>query len=78
MQKNSEGSRKNNQRRSFLKTGENYFQVMMHVNNIKHQHAAVNHIKEHLSLEEVLIHVDFSENYGCKYGKEIQSAHFGG
>ncbi|VEN40097.1 unnamed protein product [Callosobruchus maculatus] len=26
---------------------------------------------------EVLIHMDFSENYNCKYGREIQSAHFG-
>ncbi|KAL4713895.1 hypothetical protein ACJJTC_015549 [Scirpophaga incertulas] len=25
-----------------------------------------------------LLHIDFSENYGCKYGSEIQSAHFGG
>lgn len=27
---------------------------------------------------EAMLHVDFSENYGCKYAAEVQSAHFGG
>lgn len=26
---------------------------------------------------EIIIHIDFSENYCCKYDKEIQSVHFG-
>lgn len=25
-----------------------------------------------------MLHVDFSENYNCKYSEEIQSVHFGG
>ncbi|VEN62562.1 unnamed protein product, partial [Callosobruchus maculatus] len=27
---------------------------------------------------EGLLHIHFSENYGCKYAQEVQSAHFGG
>lgn len=27
--------------------------------------------------DEVLIHMVFSENYLCNYGKELQSVHFG-
>lgn len=26
---------------------------------------------------EVLFHIDFSENYVCKYSSEVQSVHFG-
>jgi hypothetical protein len=31
-----------------------------------------------LSDNDLLVHIDFSENYACKYAKEIQSVHFGG
>lgn len=34
--------------------------------------------EENLEKDECLLHVDFSENYACKYNKEIQSVHFGG
>lgn len=30
-----------------------------------------------LDVNEAVIHVDFSENYGCKNSLELQSAHFG-
>ncbi|KAK5640405.1 hypothetical protein RI129_011216 [Pyrocoelia pectoralis] len=33
---------------------------------------------EKIPMTDILIHVDFSENYSCKYFREIQSAHFGG
>jgi hypothetical protein len=48
-----------------------------HVCNIKHQYSAINHIKKNLKSNDVLLHVDFSENYSC-FGEEIQSYHFGG
>ena len=32
---------------------------------------------EHLTEEAVIIHVDFSENYTCKYSSEVQACHFG-
>lgn len=34
--------------------------------------------KKNHKTDEVLIHVDFSQNYECKYTREIQSMHFGG
>ncbi|VEN58242.1 unnamed protein product [Callosobruchus maculatus] len=44
----------------------------------KHQYDAISRIKADLDSGEALVHIDFSENYGCKYAEEIQSAHFGG
>lgn len=34
-------------------------------------------MKNKLKENEILLHVDFSENYSCKYAKETQSVHFG-
>lgn len=34
-------------------------------------------MKSSLSNAEVLLHMDFSENYQCKFGSEIQALHFG-
>lgn len=51
---------------------------LKHLLNIRHQYNSVEKIKINLGENEVLIHMDFSENYLCKYGREIQSAHFGG
>uniref|UniRef100_UPI00358F15CF uncharacterized protein n=1 Tax=Myxine glutinosa TaxID=7769 RepID=UPI00358F15CF len=30
-----------------------------------------------MSVDEALIHIDFSENYSCKYSSQIQAVHFG-
>ena len=49
-----------------------------HQRNIVHQYKAMNDLKSNLQDEEVLIHVDFSENYCTKYAEEIQAFHFGG
>lgn len=51
---------------------------VQHVNNIIHQHHAVRQIKKTLKENEAFLHMDFSENYNCKFGQEIQSFHFGG
>lgn len=56
---------------SMLKTSVNPF--FLH-----HQYLAISEIKNKLKENEALIHIDFSENYGCKYSEEVQSAHFGG
>lgn len=48
-----------------------------HVYKIRHQFRAYRHLKETLDVNEVVIHIDFSENYQCKHAAEIQSAHFG-
>lgn len=51
---------------------------MQHLANIINQFRAIRLIKQNLTPTDGLLHIDFSENYGCKYGSEIQSAHFGG
>ncbi|CAH1965064.1 unnamed protein product [Acanthoscelides obtectus] len=43
-----------------------------------HQYSAINHLKQNLQDDDVLIHIDFSENYYTKYAEEIQAFHFGG
>ncbi|WAR22139.1 hypothetical protein MAR_016113 [Mya arenaria] len=48
-----------------------------HVFNIRHKYQAISRLKENLKAEDVLIHIDFSENCNCKYHQEIQSIHFG-
>uniref|UniRef100_A0A8D8WWA4 Uncharacterized protein n=1 Tax=Cacopsylla melanoneura TaxID=428564 RepID=A0A8D8WWA4_9HEMI len=48
-----------------------------HVFNIKNQYKAYRTLKENLHDNETVIHIDFSENYMCKYSSEIQSFHFG-
>ena len=49
-----------------------------HTFNIGHQYRTLRSLKEQMSADEVTVHVDFSENYTCLYGAEIQSVHFGG
>lgn len=48
-----------------------------HSYNIKHQYSTLRELRENLSEDEVLLHVDFAENYLCKYASEIQAVHFG-
>ena len=49
----------------------------MHEFKIRHQLSAIRAAKDNLKDDELLIHVDFSENYSCKRGEEVQAAHFG-
>lgn len=49
-----------------------------HTLNITMQYSAIKELKESLTDNEVICHVDFSENYLLKYNEEIQSFHFGG
>lgn len=49
-----------------------------HIGTIAHQYQAIQNIKKNLTINDILIHVDFSENYCCKYSEEIQAVHFGG
>ncbi|XP_043285777.1 uncharacterized protein [Venturia canescens] len=52
--------------------------ILNHERNILHQYQCIKMKKESLTEKEVMIHMDFSENYCTKYGEEIQSFHFGG
>ncbi|CAH0555425.1 unnamed protein product [Brassicogethes aeneus] len=51
---------------------------LTHIGNILHQYHAMSSLKTSLKSNEIIIHVDFSENFSCKYGEEVQSLHFGG
>lgn len=54
-----------------------------HTFNINQQYAYCRELKKSMAKDShrlnqfTLIHIDFSENYTCKYGSEIQSVHFG-
>jgi len=50
---------------------------LKHVYRIQHQYNYTKQLKENLKHNECLIHVDFSENYMCKFSSETQSVHFG-
>ena len=49
-----------------------------HVYNIYHQYRALGEQRKQLCEDEALVQIDFSENFSCKYDREVQSAHFGG
>ena len=52
-------------------------QSARHFFNIGHQYKTLRLLRENLDEGEIIIHMDFSEKYSCKYQKEIQSVHFG-
>jgi len=49
-----------------------------HIYNIKHQYERMRKLRESLSQNEVVVHIDYCENYTCKYTREIKETHFGG
>ncbi|KAH9632038.1 hypothetical protein HF086_005369 [Spodoptera exigua] len=49
---------------------------LSHTSNIVNQYATVKCLKESLTTNEALVHMDFSENYSYKYSEEVQSMHF--
>lgn len=49
-----------------------------HQYNWLHQTEQCRRLKETLSDEEAVLHMDFSENYACKLATEVQAFHFGG
>ncbi|KAL2099467.1 hypothetical protein ACEWY4_005947 [Coilia grayii] len=57
---------------------ERLFHFRRHLYNIRWQYKAYRHLRETLTPKDCLIHIDFSENFTCKYATEIQSVHFGG
>lgn len=51
---------------------------LKHNLNITVQYEVMKQLKQNLKDNEILVHIDFSENYCLKYNQEIQSFHFGG
>lgn len=65
-----------------LETLNNEFQLELkkfkkHYFNVKTQYQAYRMYKENFKPFEVLIHIDFSENFACKLAEEVQMFHFG-
>lgn len=48
-----------------------------HLFNIKQQYTCCRELRKNMATEETLIHVDFSNNYVCRYTWEIQADAFG-
>ena len=51
---------------------------LKHEFTIAHQYQTLKVLKQNLTENDCLIHMDFSENFNTKYSEEIQSFHFGG
>ncbi|CAH0407914.1 unnamed protein product [Chilo suppressalis] len=71
-------SQKINPRNLIQKLESSLPKFFVHTGNILNQYQAITMIKQSLSPNETLLHMDFSENYCYKFAKEIQSLHFGG
>lgn len=56
----------------------NLRRIAKHIFNIYHQYNIYRSLRNSLQPNECMIHIDFAENYLCKYGNEIQAVHFGG
>lgn len=50
---------------------------IQHRHRVEHQYRATTSSRKNLTIKDLLLHIDFSENYICKYGSEPHSAHFG-
>lgn len=50
---------------------------LLHEMKINHQFLAMKELKQNLTSKDLVLHIDFSENYLCKYESEVQSVHFG-
>ena len=48
-----------------------------HIHPKRRQFQEIRRLTDNLSAEQILIHLDYSENYKSKHQKEIQSAYFG-
>lgn len=57
---------------------KNLNSFMKHCYKIHIQYCTMKELRERLSVNEAILHVDFSENYALKCAQEVQSMHFGG
>lgn len=53
------------------------YPYMKHVGNIRHQCRVLKTRKSQLTTTDLFLHIDFAENFSCKYVREIQAVHFG-
>lgn len=59
------------------KFNEKIPKFLIHAYRTSHQFKILGKLKNNLQKNGALLVVDFSQNYNCKYDKEIQSVHFG-
>jgi acyl-CoA thioesterase FadM len=60
---------------TFEKTMKEYIK---HSFDVTHQYRCIRELRQlAASANCALVHIDYSENYVCKPGREIQAAHFG-
>ncbi|XP_063215777.1 uncharacterized protein LOC134527217 [Bacillus rossius redtenbacheri] len=59
------------------KAQENLASFLKHTFNWWHQFSTLKKLKTSLNANEILVVIEFSENYVCKCNEEVQSAHFG-
>ena len=52
-------------------------EYLRHVYDTGHQYKSIGDLKTNLDAFDVLIVIDFSQNYYCKSSQEIQGMHFG-
>jgi len=50
---------------------------LKHIGRVRHQYRQMKRLKDNLSEHDLAIHIDYSENYDCKYHREVASCHFG-
>lgn len=53
------------------------FDIGPHIYNIHQHYKAMKSLRQSMSYNEVMIHMDFSENYVIKHSEEVQAMHFG-
>lgn len=51
--------------------------IMRHEARKQHQYEISSHLRKTLTNRDLLLHIDFSQNFEGKYGREPQSVHFG-
>ena len=49
----------------------------LHLFRVVNQFRQIRHVKSNISDQEMILHIDFSENYTSKEQAEVQAAHFG-
>ncbi|KAH3861008.1 hypothetical protein DPMN_023934 [Dreissena polymorpha] len=49
---------------------------LQHVSRVKTQYTAIRNLKAHLPINEILIYMDFAENFICSNADEVHSAYW--
>src|SRR4029434_9151517 len=51
--------------------------VCKHLFNIPHQYTQLQFMHRSLKEDEAILHIDYAQNWQCKYAKEVHQVHFG-